>query len=247
MRSRILVVDDEESLLEFLRLLFEEEGYDVDSASSVSEARTRIGLGAHDLVLCDILMPDGNGLDLLREIKEAEPHTAVIMMTAYTSTKSAIEAMKLGAFQYVSKPFDVDELKVVVAKALEKTGLEAENVYLRRELEEKYQFKNIIGRSSQMQEVFSLIERVARTQSTVLIRGESGTGKELIARAIHYSGSRAPRTVSCRSTAARCPRTSSRASFSVTKRGLSPALCGRRTGFFRKPTAARCSSTRSAR
>ncbi len=190
MKSRLLVVDDEQSLLEFLHLLFEEEGYDVERANSVAEARRTIAAATYDLVLCDILMPDGNGLDLLREIKERQPHTAVIMMTAYTSTKSAIEAMKLGAYNYISKPFDVEELKVVVAKALEKTGLEVENVYLRRELEQKYQFSNIIGRSQKMQEIFSLIERVAKTQSTVLVRGESGTGKELIARAIHFSGTR---------------------------------------------------------
>ncbi len=190
MSSRLLVVDDEQSLLEFLHLLFEEEGYEVDRANSVTEAREKIPGTSYDLVLCDILMPDGNGLELLKEIKERHPHTAVIMMTAYTSTKSAIEAMKLGAYNYISKPFDVEELKVVVAGALEKTGLEVENVYLRRELEQKYQFKNIIGRSQKMQEVFSLVERVAKTQSTVLIRGGSGTGKELIARAIHFSGPR---------------------------------------------------------
>lgn len=190
MKSRLLVVDDEQSLLEFLHLLFEEEGYDVTRADSVGSAREKIVNQTFDLVLSDILMPDGNGLDLLKEIKERQPHTAVIMMTAYTSTKSAIEAMKLGAFNYISKPFDVDELKVVVSGALEKTGLEAENVYLRRELEQRYQFSNIVGRSQAMKDVFSLIERVAKTHSTVLVRGESGTGKELIARAIHFGGAR---------------------------------------------------------
>jgi len=189
-KSHLLVVDDEPSVLEFLKMLFEEERYEVDCARSVEEARNRIAAGNFDLVLCDILMPDGNGLELLREIKERQPHTAVIMMTAYTSSKSAIEAMKLGAYSYISKPFDNEELKVVVSGALEKTGLEVENIYLRRELEQKYQFSNIIGRSRRMQEIFSLVERFARTNSTVLIRGESGTGKELIARAIHFSGAR---------------------------------------------------------
>ncbi|MEO1087687.1 MAG: response regulator, partial [Acidobacteriota bacterium] len=191
MSPKVLVVDDEASMIEFLRLFFEEEGYSVQTAGSVTEARSKIAGDRFDLVLSDILMPDGNGLELLREIKEASPHTAVIMMTAYTSTKSAVEAMKLGAYTYVSKPFDVDELKVTARGALEKTDLETENVYLRRELEQKYQFSNIIGRSQKMQDIFSLIERVARTQSTVLIRGESGTGKELIAHAIHFHGPRA--------------------------------------------------------
>ena len=191
MNPRLLIVDDEESLLDMLCLLFDDQGYEVRRASSVTQARERLAGGDFDLVLCDILMPDGNGLELLREIKAESPQTAVIMMTAYTSSKSAIEAMKLGAYNYVSKPFNVDELKVLAAGALEKTGLEAENVYLRRELEQKYQFSNIVGKSPKMQDVFSLVKRVAKTLSTVLIQGESGTGKELIARAIHYSGPRA--------------------------------------------------------
>lgn len=189
-RAEILLVDDEESMVEFLRLLFEEEGYGVATAGSVGEARSQIAGRQFDLVLSDILMPDGNGLQLLEEIKQRSPHTAVIMMTAYTSTKSAIEAMKLGAYNYISKPFDVDELKMLAHGALEKTDLETENVYLRRELEQKYRFSNIVGRSPRMQEIFSLIERVARTNSTVLVRGESGTGKELIARAVHYQSPR---------------------------------------------------------
>ncbi|MCP4037438.1 MAG: sigma-54-dependent Fis family transcriptional regulator, partial [bacterium] len=168
----------------------EKEGYDVRTAVSVEEARGLLGSRTFDLVLCDILMPDGNGLELLKEIKAQTSGTAVIMMTAYASNKSAVEAMKLGAYNYISKPFNVEELTVVAAGALEKTGLEEENVYLRHELERKYQFSNIIGRSPLMQEVFSLIERVAKTTSTVLISGESGTGKELIARAVHYSGPR---------------------------------------------------------
>ncbi len=188
--TRILVVDDESSILDFLRLLLEDEGYAVKTASSMDEARQLFAEDSFDLVLCDIMMPDGNGLDLLKEIKRDDARASVIMMTAYTSTKSAIEAMKLGAYDYVSKPFDVDELRVLVQKALEKTELVDENVYLRRELEEKYRFSNIIGRSRRMQEIFKLIERVARTNSTVLLEGESGTGKELIARAVHYASPR---------------------------------------------------------
>jgi two-component system response regulator PilR (NtrC family) len=189
--ARLLIVDDEQSLLDFLTVLCTGEGYEVVTATNIREARERIAERTPDLVLCDMLMPDGNGLDLLREIRAVESGPAVILMTAYTSTRSAIEAMKAGAYDYVPKPFDVDELKVVIHRALEKTRLAEENVYLRRELAERYAFKNIIGRSPSMQTIFGLIDRVARTTSTVLIEGESGTGKELIARAIHFSSPRA--------------------------------------------------------
>ncbi len=192
MKPRLLVVDDERSILDFLRLLFESEAYEVTTSPSVTDARRELAERGFDLVLCDILMPDGNGLDLLKEIKERDVHASVIMMTAYTSTKSAIEAMKLGAYDYISKPFDVEELKVVVQKAIEKAELVDENIYLRQELEQKYTFNNIVGRSSRMRAIFSLIDRIARTNSTVLIHGESGTGKELIARAIHFRSARAP-------------------------------------------------------
>jgi two-component system, NtrC family, response regulator PilR len=190
---RVLVVDDEASMVEFLALLFRDDGYKVETAGSVEEARRTLAGQAFDLVLLDVLMPDGSGLDLLKEIKAGDPNAAVVMMTAYTSTRSAIEAMKLGAYDYISKPFDVDELRLVAQKALERVELVDENVYLRRELEQKYTFANIIGKSSRMQAIFSLIDRVARTGSTVLIHGESGTGKELIARAIHFASPRAPR------------------------------------------------------
>jgi two-component system response regulator PilR (NtrC family) len=193
MSVRLLLVDDEPSVLELLSILFQQEGYDIDAAPSIKEAHRRLGERGYDLVLCDILMKDGNGLDLLKEVKATENSPAVIMMTAYTSTKSAIEAMKLGAYDYISKPFDVEELKLLVQKALEKAELLDENVYLRRQLEQKYTFNNIIGKSPRMQAIFSLIERVARTSSTVLIQGESGTGKELIARAIHFASPRGSR------------------------------------------------------
>jgi two-component system response regulator PilR (NtrC family) len=188
--ARLLIVDDEDSMREFLEVLFRDEGYHVTVAPSVEQAREKLEAATFDLVLCDILMPDGNGLDLLREIKAESTNTSVVMMTAYTSTKSAIEAMRHGAYDYVSKPFDVEELKLLLAKALEKSELAEENVYLRRELEQRYTFSNIIGRSSRMQAIFKIIERIARTSSTVLVRGESGTGKELIARAIHFASPR---------------------------------------------------------
>ncbi len=191
MSGSILIVDDEASLVDFLSVLCAGEGLEVETAASVREARSRLSERTPDLVLCDMMMPDGNGLDLLRELKESGSPSSVILMTAYTSTKSAIEAMKLGAYDYVPKPFDIEELKVVLHRALEKNRLYEENTYLRRELTQRYAFSNIIGRSPRMQAIFSLVERVARTSSTVLISGESGTGKELIARAIHYTSPRA--------------------------------------------------------
>jgi len=180
-------------MLDMLEVLLSAEGYRIRTASSIETARQQLARQGPDLVLCDILMPDGNGLDLLKEIKEGDPALPVVMMTAYTSTKAAIEAMKSGAYDYISKPFDNDELKLVVAKALEKAELVDENIYLRRELEQKYTFSNIIGKSPKMQSVFAVVERVARTSSTALIYGESGTGKELIARAIHFASPRASR------------------------------------------------------
>ncbi len=193
MKPTLLIVDDEPSVLEVLSILLRDEGYEISTASSLTAARTRLANERPDLVLCDILMPDGNGLDLLREIKAGNPSTSVVMMTAFTSTKAAIEAMKLGAYDYVSKPFNNEELKVVVQKALEQSELVSENVYLRRELEGKYAFPNIIGKSPKMQAIFAVVDRVARTNSTILIYGDSGTGKELIARAIHFSSPRSER------------------------------------------------------
>lgn len=189
--GRILIVDDESSLLEFLELLLRGEGHEVATAQSVAAARERIDGRPIDLVLCDLNMPGGSGLELLREVRSWPSGPAVIVMTAYTSTESAVEAMKLGAYDYLSKPFNVEELKQLVQKALEKTRLVAENDWLRSELEQRWSHGNMIGRSRAMQQIFDLVDRVAKTPSTVLIAGESGTGKELIARAVHVGGNRA--------------------------------------------------------
>jgi two-component system response regulator PilR (NtrC family) len=192
----LLIVDDEASLRDFLSIVFEDEGWRVETASSVAEARAAVAKNEPDLILCDLMLPDGSGIDLLREVKTATPSVALVMITAHTSTKSAVEALKAGAFDYIAKPFDIDELKIIVRNAVERKELEDENLHLRTALEERFTFSNIIGRSTRMQDIFSVVQRIAKTNSTVLISGDSGTGKELIARAIHYNSGRRGKFVS---------------------------------------------------
>lgn len=192
----LLVVDDEVSLRDFLSIVFEEAGWHVDAAGSVAEARVAMARHEPDVVLCDLMLPDGSGIDLLKDIKAQNPSIGVVMITAHTSTQSAVEALKAGALDYIAKPFDIEELKIVVRKAVERKELEDENIHLRSALEERFTFSNILGKSAKMQEIFSIVSRIARTNSTVLISGESGTGKELIARAIHYNSGRRGKFVS---------------------------------------------------
>jgi two-component system response regulator PilR (NtrC family) len=192
----ILIVDDEASLRDVLSIMFEDDGWRVETAASLADGRAILQKDEPDLVLCDLMLPDGSGLELLREIKDQNPSIAVIMITAHTSAKSAVEALKAGAFDYIAKPFDIEELKIIVRKAIAQKELEDENIHLRSALEERFTFANIIGRSSRMQEIFSIVQRIAKTNSTVLISGESGTGKELIARAVHYNSGRRGKFVS---------------------------------------------------
>ncbi len=192
----LLIVDDEASLRDFLSIVFEEEAWRVETAGSLAEARNALAKHEPDIILCDLMLPDGSGIDLVREVKAATPSVAVVMITAHTSTKSAVEALKAGAFDYIAKPFDIDELKIIVRNAAERKELEEENIHLRTALEERFTFSNIIGRSARMQEIFSIVQRIAKTTSTVLISGDSGTGKELIARAIHYNSGRRGKFVS---------------------------------------------------
>lgn len=188
--SRILIVDDEASLRDMLAFFFHKRGFEVLTASNFTEGQAAALRSPPDVILCDIRMPDGNGLDLLRRVKTESPKTPVIMITAHTSTKDAIEAMKAGAVDYIAKPFDVEELGLIVDRALGEKKLRDENVYLKQELAARYTFANIIGKGSRMQEIFRTIERIGKVSSTVLLTGESGTGKELIARAIHYTSIR---------------------------------------------------------
>jgi two-component system, NtrC family, response regulator PilR len=192
----LLIVDDEASLRDFLSIVFEEEGWGVDTAATLGEAHAAIQRREPDVVLCDLMLPDGSGIDLVREIKTQTPSMVFVMITAHTSTRSAVEALKAGAVDYIAKPFDIEELKIVVRKAVERKELEDENLHLRTALEERFTFANILGKSAKMQEIFSIVQRIAKTMSTVLISGESGTGKELIARAIHYNSDRRGKFVS---------------------------------------------------
>jgi len=186
----ILVVDDEPGMREFLEIMLTKEGYLVSIASNGEEAIDKIGKESFDLAIVDIQMPGINGIEVLRQTREKKYDTTIIMITAFASHESAIEAMKLGAYDYITKPFKIDEIKLVIKKSLDKKVLEKENTRLKKELETKYGFENIIGTSNSIQQIFSLINRVSELKVNVLVTGESGTGKELVARAVHYSGSR---------------------------------------------------------
>ena len=188
--SRILIVDDEQSMLDFLSLMLKKEGYKIITADNGYKAREIIKQEELDLIISDIKMSGIDGIELLKITKEIIPDATVILITAYASTKTAIQALKLGAYDYISKPFDIDELKIIIEKALEKKRLTEEVDYLKKELRKKHSFANIIGKSKSMMEIFQLIEKVATSNSTVLICGGSGTGKELVARAIHYNSPR---------------------------------------------------------
>jgi two-component system response regulator PilR (NtrC family) len=190
-KARILVVDDEQSMREFLEIFFRREGFDVTTTGDVESALLRVGADEFDVVISDVQMPERSGLDVLRGVKESSPETVVIMITAFATAETAITAMKEGAYDYVTKPFKVDELRLVVDKALEKKQLSSENRRLRSELREQLSRRNLVGNSASMQRVFELVARVADTKTNLLISGESGTGKELVARAIHDASDRA--------------------------------------------------------
>ena len=188
--ARILVVDDEQSMREFLEIFLRREGYEVSTAADVDTAVAHLEADEIDLVITDMQMPEKTGLDLLMATREVSPETVVIVVTAFGTTDSAIAAMKEGAYDYLTKPFRVDELGIVIEKALEKKVLSRENQRLRRELRGHSRDRNIIGHSPAMQKVYDLIAQVAETKTNVLVSGESGTGKELVARAIHEQSSR---------------------------------------------------------
>ena len=188
MRS-ILIVDDEIGARESLKMLFKNE-YEVLLARNAEETFRQLKEQGPDVILLDILLPDLDGLKVLERIKHEDPDATVVMITATRTIKTAVEAMKLGAYDYVTKPFDVDELRLIVNRALSNQALQREVKYLRERIEEWFDFGNMIGKGKGMMDVFSLIRQIAPSKSTVLVMGESGTGKELVSRAIHYQSPR---------------------------------------------------------
>jgi two-component system response regulator PilR (NtrC family) len=188
--ARVLVVDDEKSMRDLLAINLEKQGYEVAVADDGEAAVEALRRDTYDAVITDLRMPRVDGLGVLRAAKERSAETAVIVITAVGSTETAVEAMKLGAYDYITKPFKLDEINLVVHRALERKRLVDENLSLRRLLETQHRFDNIVGKSPRMLEVFDTIRKIADSPSTVMITGESGTGKELVARAIHFNGSR---------------------------------------------------------
>ena len=189
-QQNILVVDDEKSMCEFLEIMLKKDGYEVTSTTSGDKALELLDNNLYSMVLTDVRMPGVNGFEVLRKTKEVSPDTVVIMITAYGSPEGAVTAIKEGAYDYITKPFRVEEVKLTIKKSLERNNLIRENIRLRQEVEERYKFWNLIGKSPKMQRVYELVEKVAQTKANVLITGESGTGKELVAKAIHYNSAR---------------------------------------------------------
>ena len=200
LKEKILVVDDEQSMREFLEIMLRKEDYKVSLASNGEEVLKVLERDIFDLVLLDIRMPKMDGIAVLKKIKTLSPETVVIMITAYASADTAIKAMKEGAYDYISKPFKIEEIKLIIKNALEKKNLQKENILLKQVVRDRYHFDNIIGQSPKMLALYDLLEKVSPTKTNILITGESGTGKELVAKAIHYNSPRKDRpfvTLNC--------------------------------------------------
>ncbi|MBU1043817.1 MAG: sigma-54 dependent transcriptional regulator [Candidatus Omnitrophica bacterium] len=187
MQARILLVDDEKDLLEWLSIVLEKEGYQIKCATSGEEALKLFAQEQFDMVISDIRMTPINGLDLLKKLKAINPEIIVLMVTAYASVDTAVKALRYGAYDYLFKPFKLDDIKLIIKKAFSQRRIFADDKNSEKKLKERYRFANIIGKSAPMQKIFDMIDKIAKTNTTVLINGESGTGKELIAKAIHYN------------------------------------------------------------
>jgi len=188
---KVLIVDDDSSIRNMLTIVLKKAGYDVTSSENGYIALDKLAKENFDLIISDIKMPGINGIELLKRIKAAHPEIPVIMITAYASANDAVEAMKLGAEDYITKPFNIDELKLIIDRAIYKKDIERENIELKSKLTDKERFENIVGKNHQMLKICDLIDTISQTDSTVLISGDSGTGKELIAKAIHNKSERA--------------------------------------------------------
>src|SRR6266516_4019496 len=188
--AKIVIIDDEPAMVEVIVTLCREKGHQAFPFNSASKAVEQLDSIAPQVLIADIKMETMTGFDVLRHVREHHRQTAVILITAYGTVETAVEAMKMGAYDYVTKPFKIDELQLTVQRALDYQAALRENVYLRKELKNRYRFENIVGTSGKMQQVYNLINKVADTDSTVLIVGESGTGKELVARGLHFNSNR---------------------------------------------------------
>lgn len=188
MKSRILVVDDEESIREFLEIMLKKEGYEVTTAEDGARAKEILTKKSFDMIISDLQMPNMTGIELLKHVKESYPDTVFMLITAFGTTETAVDAMKMGAYDYVTKPFKIDEVRMNIANALRSQNLEVEVRTLKKELVKEYSFQNMVGNSAAMHSIFDLIKRVSQTPTNILVTGESGTGKEVIAKAIHYNG-----------------------------------------------------------
>lgn len=188
MKSRILVVDDEESIREFLEIMLKKDGFEVSLAEDGAQAKEMITKKSFDMIISDLQMPNMNGLELLKYVKETSHDTVFMMITAFGTTETAVEAMKIGAYDYITKPFKIDEVRLNINNALRSRNLEVENRSLKKELVKEYSFQNVIGNSPVMHQIYDLIKRVSQAPTNILITGESGTGKEVVAKAIHYNG-----------------------------------------------------------
>ena len=189
-KKRILILDDEEMIRDLLCETLRKKGYDVETCATGKEALKMIGEYGYDLLVTDLRLPDISGMEVMTRLKKKQSDIGIIMITAYGSIKNAVKAMQKGAFDYVTKPFDLDDIEGRIEKYFSYRSLVEENRYLKSELDRKFSFENIIGKCEPMERVFESIRMVARSKATVLIQGASGTGKELVARAIHYNSSR---------------------------------------------------------
>jgi two-component system response regulator AtoC len=191
--SRVLIVDDKESFRDMLTETLIAEHFEVSAVGEAASAMREVSKTRFDIALVDLKLPGVDGMQVLRDLKREDATLPVIMMTAYGNIETAVEAMKEGAYDFITKPFDTEHLILLMKRAVEESRLLKENIYLRSEVKGKYSYRNLVGASEQMIELYEMIERVSKSDSNVLIQGETGTGKELVARSIHYASSRAPK------------------------------------------------------